>query len=100
MFYKIISFLVDYIVKKCHFCPKISKIRQYIEVIFFLKPMTATHTNNKLIHFPKFLCIEISALIGHISWLIITDLFVECSDFAEIYFPAEMYFLVDAYYVQ
>ena len=33
MFYKIISFLVDYIVKKWHFCPKISKIRQYIEVI-------------------------------------------------------------------
>ena len=33
MFYKIISFLVGYIVKKWHFCPKISKIRQYIEVI-------------------------------------------------------------------
>ena len=33
-FYKINLFLVDYIVKKWHFCPKISKIRQYIEVIF------------------------------------------------------------------
>ena len=33
MFYKIISFLVDYIVKKWHFCSKISKIMQYIEVI-------------------------------------------------------------------
>ena len=33
MFYKIISFLVDYIVKKWYFCPQISKIRQYLEVI-------------------------------------------------------------------
>ena len=33
MFYKIISVLVDYIVKKWHFCPKISKIRQYTEEI-------------------------------------------------------------------
>ena len=33
MFYKIISFLVDYIVKNDIFAPKISKIRQYIEVI-------------------------------------------------------------------
>ena len=33
MFYKIISFLVDYIMKKKTFFPKISKIRQYIEVI-------------------------------------------------------------------
>ena len=33
MSYKIISFLVDYIVEKWHFCPQISKIRQYIEVI-------------------------------------------------------------------
>ena len=34
LFYKIISVLVDYIVKKMtFFCPKISKIVQYIEVI-------------------------------------------------------------------
>ena len=33
MFYNIISFLVDYIVKKMTFLPKISKIRQYIEII-------------------------------------------------------------------
>ena len=29
--------------------------------------MTANHTNNKQIHFPKCLCVEIFALIGHIS---------------------------------
>ena len=33
MFYKTISFLVDYIVEKMTFLPQISKIRQYIEVI-------------------------------------------------------------------
>ena len=33
MFYKIISVLVDYIVKKWHFRPQISKIRQYTEEI-------------------------------------------------------------------
>ena len=38
--------------------------------------MTANHTNKKKIHFPKFLCVEFSALIGHISWVIITDLFL------------------------
>ena len=34
MFYKLILFLVDYIAKKWVFAPKISKIRQYTEVIF------------------------------------------------------------------
>ena len=33
VFYKYFSFLVDYIAKKWHFCPKISKIRQCMEVI-------------------------------------------------------------------
>ena len=33
LFYKHFPFLVDYIAKKRHFRPKISKIRQYIEVI-------------------------------------------------------------------
>ena len=33
MLYRIILFLVDYVGKKWHFCPKISKIRQYTEVI-------------------------------------------------------------------
>ena len=33
MFYKIIPFLVDKIAKKWRFCPKISKIGQYTEVI-------------------------------------------------------------------
>ena len=40
MFYKIISGLVDYIVKKWQFCPKISKIRQYTEEI-----LSETNTN-------------------------------------------------------
>ena len=33
MFYKYFPFLVDYIAKKWHFRPKISKIRRYMEVI-------------------------------------------------------------------
>ena len=33
VFYKYFLFLVDYLAKKRHFRPKISKIRQYIEVI-------------------------------------------------------------------
>ena len=73
MFYKIILFLVDYIVKKWHFYPKISKIRQYIEVILS-ETNDGYHTKNNNIHFPNSVCVEISALIGHISCVIITDL--------------------------
>ena len=44
MFYKIIPFLVDYIAKKWRFCPKISKIWQYTEVI--LPDTNAVKSNN------------------------------------------------------
>ena len=55
MFYKKNSFLVDYIVKKWHFCPKISKIRQYTEEIC-LKPIPTNYTNKKYTIFPMFVC--------------------------------------------
>ena len=42
VFYKYVSFFVDYIAKKWNYCPKISKTRQ-----FCLKPMTTNHTNKK-----------------------------------------------------
>ena len=73
MFYKIISFLVDYVVKKWHFSPKISKIRQYRSNFVWNQWRLIIQITNKYI----FLYVEISALIGHISCAIITDLLIK-----------------------
>ena len=75
MFYKIIPVLVDYnfyIAKKWHFCPKISKIRQYTEVI--LPDTNAVNSNNlknKQL-FPNFVPWNFDSLLGtfpaHCKW--------------------------------
>ena len=56
MFYKIISFLVDYIVKKWQFCPKISKIRQYTEEILVWNQYLLIIQIRNIQFFPMFVC--------------------------------------------
>ena len=63
MFYKIISFLVDYIVKNDIFAPKSPKLGNTRKK-FCLKPIPTNHTNKKYTIFPHVCVLKFLPLLG------------------------------------